>query len=187
MALINCRNCGKKISESIDKCIHCGFFLRHSPTIEFTETQSAEYTELSQVETPDESKTIADRSNGIEPLEESLVNYSKLDERKKAKLETEFLKVDKDARNFRRKGLEIKKFIGYIFWMLPVTRAVAVLLEYVKDTYFGGVIYDGKMYSFTLYCIFGLIFLWAFAIIIVIVRLYTYKKSIRKYVYYKKY
>lgn len=31
MALIKCPECGKEISDSCDKCIHCGYFLGRAP------------------------------------------------------------------------------------------------------------------------------------------------------------
>ena len=87
MALIVCKNCGKKISDSVDKCIHCGFL-------------RSEITEEIKNEIP--------KGNAIEK-EKPQKDFFYYNKEEKAVLEKQFINSDKWAWKYRRKQDSFKK------------------------------------------------------------------------------
>ncbi len=94
MALIICEKCGKKISDTVPKCIHCGAVVKK--------------------ETND--RTCSQKEEVKKPLEKNVAKvqlkaqYFSLDSSTQNKLEKEFLAQDKKAMKFKRKEIEFKKF-----------------------------------------------------------------------------
>lgn len=88
MALIVCKECGKKISDASERCIHCGAMTADS---------------LPVVETIPQEKP--------EPkAPEAKKDYYKLGEETRIQLEIDFLQQDAWAEKYRSKGLELKAF-----------------------------------------------------------------------------
>ena len=107
MALIICSNCGKKISDTTEKCVHCGCPTKHAVE------------EISQ-------NCIQDDAN----KNQAAVVYAYLDNYQKEKLEKEFLASDKWARKYQRNSLEAPSFATPLF--VCVFSALMILFLYFK-------------------------------------------------------
>ena len=83
MAIMICKNCGKKVSDTVEVCIHCGKDPRTEPAMVVAEPIKKEEPEKVQQE--------------IELEDESPVDFFQLDEEEQLKLESEFLKEDKSS------------------------------------------------------------------------------------------
>ncbi len=99
MALIVCKKCGKNISDKSEKCIHCG-----QPLKENTESKNADK----------EAKAL-----------ENMPKFNTLNGDVRRRLELEFIKTDKWAYVYRRRGVEIPK-LGKFAFAMPVFIAAGV-------------------------------------------------------------
>ena len=99
MALIVCKKCGKNISDKSEKCIHCG-----QPLKEITE-----------------SKEVDKAAKALE----NMPKFNALNGVTRRKLELEFIKTDKWAYVYRRRGVEIPK-LGKFALAMPVFLAAGV-------------------------------------------------------------
>lgn len=111
MALIVCKKCGKNISDKSEKCIHCG-----QPLKEITESK----------EVDKEAKAL-----------ENMPKFNALDGVTRRKLELEFIKTDKWAYVYRRRGVEIPK-LGKFAFAMPVfivagVAAVSIVAEGINN------------------------------------------------------
>ena len=86
MALIICKHCGKKISDTTSTCIHCGKSLKDEPVVTSPP--------------PVEIKTKDPERKSFETLNQSTRHA----------LEQEFLKANKKAFKFKRREMEFEKF-----------------------------------------------------------------------------
>ena len=113
MALIVCENCGKKISDTTEKCIHCGALLK---TLE----NKADDVNRIKEETAKEEKT--------------RVNYLTLSDSEQMRLEEEFWEYDKEAFEWyvkmyqNRKPLDIPFFLETLGGLL-VGVPVGIILK----------------------------------------------------------
>lgn len=89
MALIICKNCGKKISDTIDVCIHCGCNLR-------------------ETEIPEQASQV--QNEAVEICESQQTDFDDLIALEKTKLETEFLKDDEWSNKYMRDRSELSSF-----------------------------------------------------------------------------
>lgn len=102
MALIICKECGKKVSDTCTKCIHCG-----TPILEGSDDiQKKSVAEKMQSTVSDDQKT--------------LMNFDRLENDDRTILEREFLKCDSWARKYRRTKAEIPSFGFAIIWCICV-------------------------------------------------------------------
>ena len=99
MALIVCKKCGKNISDKSEKCIHCG-----QPLKEITE-----------------SKEVDKAAKALE----NMPKFNAINGVTRRKLELEFIKTDKWAYVYRRRGVEIPK-LGKFALAMPVFLAAGV-------------------------------------------------------------
>ena len=101
MALIICKSCGKKVSDTVDVCIHCG----QNPKEEIVE----------KVEEP----TVQ------EPPAQKKAEYYDLSEREQIALEAEFAKQDKSAKKYLLDAFELSSFMKPILFY-PILAFVLV-------------------------------------------------------------
>ena len=97
MALIVCKKCGKKVSDTLDKCIHCGAPL----------TDDAEL--------PPEDETASSNQSEEAKKKKALLSFDSLSEDDKTILEREFVKKDKWAYKHRRNVAEIPLFSATVW------------------------------------------------------------------------
>ena len=95
MALTVCRHCGKKVSDTVDTCIHCGGLI--AEPVSEPETVQEEITP--PVAPKEEKKT----SN-------TAYDYYVYSDERRLKLEESFLKTDPWARKYRYTEIELRKF-----------------------------------------------------------------------------
>ena len=106
MALIQCKECGKRISDTTEVCVHCG-----APT------------RISVDETASEIK-VDMKSSGGEPSEnkEELVVFQNLDFDRQCELEKEFWSVDRRAEKYKKRSEKAHGtallIVGYFFLLL---------------------------------------------------------------------
>ena len=111
MALIVCKKCGRNISDKSEKCIHCG-----QPLKEITE-----------------SKEVDKAAKALE----NMPKFNALNGDVRRKLELEFIKTDKWAYVYRRRGVEIPK-LGKFAFAMPVfivagVAAVSIVAEGINN------------------------------------------------------
>ena len=92
MALIVCKACGKNVSDTVKKCIHCG--------AEIKKEENIVKEEVKMQEVKKERKSPKSMSG----------KFFSLDYGMQDKLETEFLKSDAKAFKYKRRIIEFKKF-----------------------------------------------------------------------------
>lgn len=92
MAIMICKNCGKKVSDTVEVCIHCGQNPKEE-TIKKNEEASAK-----------------------EICEEKKIEYYDLSEREQIRLEAEFAKQDKSAKKYLLDALELSSFMKPLFF-----------------------------------------------------------------------
>ncbi len=123
MALTICKECGKKISDTTSKCIHCG-----APIILDPPVQAQNEPQNSAIcENQDYSQAITDTTNSVAPLKE----FASLTKDEKNALEDEFLENDKWARKYLQFKTEFKAcrrtFYKFIGWTIVLAVALIVL------------------------------------------------------------
>ena len=159
MALIVCNACGKKVSDTVETCIHCGASLKEEPCAK-------------------EAK---------EENEEVLKSYDAYSEDDKLQMEKAFLAEDKWAKKIKRKEVILKKLYG---WFSSILLLLVVFGSFCR--YFGKDALEEKLYSLGLFELFAVVYTVLFVgfllgIIIVLGIGAAEKRSIRKYIYMKKY
>ena len=165
MALITCKNCGKKISDTVEKCIHCGATTKE----------------------PDVKETSISKEQNSEANEAGKTVFNKLSEKEQIKLENEFLKFDKKARIYRRKIFEAKRFALLVFLIPLITRVLSAGQKGAIEKLFEGKIYDPKMLDLSEKCLIPLIAVLLMSIVLCIYSATTYKKRENKQLYAKKF
>ena len=163
MALIICNHCGKKCSDTVDKCIHCGaatkdFFTYHSDIVTEEKTNN-----------------------------EKLTKYENLPKEEKTKLEMEFLKSNPTALKYRRKGLEIKKFGSLAFWLILIGQILLLVQEYTLNTFFDGIVYNEMLLETSYYFLGGILIVWIVSFVFLIYLAISYKNKINRLMYLKKF
>ena len=112
MALITCKNCGKSISDTTEKCIHCG-----APVGVDVET-TADSADNASVKT--ENKT------------EKKINFLAMSDEDQIKLEEEFLDSDPDAFKWYKSFYE-KKIISGVMVVLMIPCLLGMLFVTTQD------------------------------------------------------
>ena len=146
MALIICKKCGKNISDTSTRCIHCG-----TPIKDEAETLKVESPAKPKNETLTPSKKLA--------------NFHKLSEDQQVALENEFLKSDKSARKYRRKGIEIGKFAWLTILLFPIGRGLVILQTNIKNKYFNGQVFRQDCIDFSQHFLVALVFVLLFSFV----------------------
>lgn len=121
MALIVCKECGKKISDTSERCIHCGALT--------SEQNSSLVTNSEKSDTKEPKKS-----------EQKYTDYHKMADNTKIQIEIEFLEQDSWAKKFRHKGLELKAFkelfliaAGLMPLVISITSIAARINDRIAD------------------------------------------------------
>ena len=162
MALIICKQCGKKCSDTVDKCIHCG-----AATKDFSDLPPVPVVE--------------------EVIKKNLPRYEKMPVEQQIMLEMEFLNSDPAALKYRRSGLEIKKFGFIASWLFFAGQILLLVQQYVLNTFFNGIVYNEKMFEISYYFLAGIVILWIVSFVWVIYLAISYRNKIRRLTYLKKF
>ena len=160
MALIVCKKCGKNISDKSEKCIHCG-----QPLKEITE-----------------SKEVDKAAKALE----NMPKFNALNGVTRRKLELEFIKTDKWAYVYRRRGVEIPK-LGKFALAMPVFLAAGVAaVTIVAESVNNGFVLTPwlEKASFVFYALSASMM--AVAILLLIYNRIQYSNAINRMTYHKK-
>ena len=160
MALIVCKKCGKNISDKSEKCIHCG-----QPLKEITE-----------------SKEVDKAAKALE----NMPKFNALNGVTRRKLELEFIKTDKWAYVYRRRGVEIPK-LGKFALAMPVFLAAGVAaVTIVAESVNNGFVLTPwlEKASFVFYALSASMM--AVAILLLIYNRIQYGNAINRMTYHKK-
>ena len=165
MALIICKHCGRKVSDTVSDCIHCGNSLQTEELVE------------------NSAPIVEDKF--IEPEKKS---FNALNSDTRYALEQEFLTVDKKALKIKRTEAEFKKFSSLCSTMIFLGLALILISRFVAQRIFKGEIYDEKMLLVgACLIIFGLIGGGIVCGIINIVLKIIYKRSAKRCIYLKRF
>ena len=160
MALIVCKKCGKNISDKSEKCIHCG-----QPLKEITE-----------------SKEVDKAAKALE----NMPKFNAINGVTRRKLELEFIKTDKWAYVYRRRGVEIPK-LGKFALAMPVFLAAGVAaVTIVAESVNNGFVLTPwlEKASFVFYALSASMM--AVAILLLIYNRIQYGNAINRMTYHKK-
>jgi len=113
MALTVCNNCGKKVSDTVEKCIHCGAPIGTPQDINCDESSSQPD---GNVKKDFETDTQKDTEGAQKPAKK----YFSLSSAERGKLEEEFLYDDKMSMKWYRKSYVSRKIrkLGAIGWFM---------------------------------------------------------------------
>ena len=166
MALIVCNKCGKKVSDTVKTCIHCGALLSENAT------------QRNEPREPQENFT---------PLYEVLFpNFKDLSEGQQNDLENEFLKSDKRARSFYRKGVEIKKFCLILLMILPFFGALHTLQAKLIERFQESEAYSQKMIDIAEKFALSSVFVWLFVAVVALYYIIVTRSKYKQQIYLKK-
>ena len=168
MALIVCKKCGKKISDTVENCIHCGASISEEKDI-FTE-----------------SDTVSDKADlkANSTQQDKIIDYDSFNEEDKIKLESEFLSSDKWAAKFRRTKIELPKFRAVL--ILPLWGFLGWGLFY-KYYIANQTVYDVNKATASAILIVALFAVSLISLIATHIVGKVHKKSVNRYIYMKKY
>lgn len=109
MAIIICKSCGKKVSDTVDVCIHCG----KNPKEEIVQT--------------------AEKPNEEEVTSEKTIEFYDLSEKERLALETEYIQQDKSGKKYLLDVFELTSYMKPLFFYpilaIPLLRLVFFLSE----------------------------------------------------------
>ncbi|MBE6635480.1 MAG: hypothetical protein E7617_04695 [Ruminococcaceae bacterium] len=164
MPLIECSECGKKVSDTVDICIHCCKPIK----------KNGETNNLSQCkdEKHDKSKS-EDR------------DFKFLSHKKQIEFEKRFVEKNDAARKYRRKGLEFSKFTGLSFSCAFWSIIQIIACRYAYNEIFNGNIYNEDYLAVGAVCCFSLMVLGILLLVFNTISRMRYNHSIKKYVYLK--
>ena len=115
MALIICKTCGNKISDTADACIHCGEPIQHDENLPSTSVPEVKIVEAENTNTKPEARMS--------------VNFNSLGKVQQEELVHAFWDADKTAMSYQRKKLLLDYLKGgFIFLILPPTLAIIFML-----------------------------------------------------------
>lgn len=190
MALMQCSNCGGKVSDTVANCIHCGAPIKKTEQVDINDNirqkESVTETEKPKANEPEINNPEKKKPVNKKP-EVKLSPYSKLSDEKKIALENEFLKTDKRARRYRRKGVEKGKYLSITFWILVFARLLLAAQSYVVENYFGGEIFNQQYIEYSYYCLGALAVIWIASFIMGLYCAISYRGVIKKHTYNKKF
>jgi len=169
MALIVCRNCGKKVSDTVVTCIHCGWDMSR-PEVYDGEEKSVDTQEV---------KTAISQ-----PV--SYPRYDELNDEKRKKLESDFLKQDRWAYKYRQRKTEnpvfAKMLVIYLGFVVIYTSIMSSLDVFVTD-----VILNETAWKYAIVCLVLLIGLTLGALLYSIAMRVYLKQTHASWLYIKKY
>lgn len=171
MALITCKNCGKRISDTVSNCIHCGAATKD---IIVTPTVIRSYSTISPLKHSD-TPTAA------------LTDFNKLGEDKKVELENEFLKSDKRARAYVRKGVSANAYVSLASFLLPAWPILVFLRKWAIENWFQGKIYDQQWINYSYYFLFAIVILALVSVTLGFYSAFSRMGRVKKQLYYKKF
>ena len=162
MAIIICKSCGKKVSDTVDVCIHCG----KNPL------QDIEEVELQSLEQ--------------EVLEEKTVDFNELSEAERLKLEGEFLKEDEWSKKYMRSHLEAFPFMRPLLVYPALLFLILRLLFSFTDIFVGSEIENEGAFISAIACGIGLVAVCVVMFVYSIIRR-IYNRAIHaRYIYYRR-
>ena len=169
MALTICKKCGKRVSDTVEKCIHCGALLNQpeEPAI--------------VVQNDADNKESASETAVGEP-----VRLESLNERIRKELEEEYLAADEWARKYRRSKAETASYSRYLFIYL------GLLLLYLRALELFDITFAGPLINQTAFIVsvisLALLLGISFALLVyAIVKRVHLKLTLARYVYLKRY
>lgn len=112
MAIIICKNCGKKVSDTVDVCIHCG----NNPKEENKNNVIEVSNEFAEVKT---------------------VEFDDLKEKEQLKLEAEFVKHDKWAKRYMLDVIELPSF-GRLLYYPAIAFVILRILHRLTEVFATG-------------------------------------------------
>ncbi len=122
MALIECKECGKRISDTTKLCIHCGAPTSISKPDVVGDSENAHKQGQSSVAHVGDTNQKEPEAQA-EKTEPKII-FQKLDKNTQCELEKEFWKVDKRAKKYRMKNKSGRYFLmlgfGYFWYYLIV-------------------------------------------------------------------
>lgn len=169
MALVECKKCGKKVSDTIDKCIHCGASLKNEPTV---------------VEV--KPKPIID-ANALNTIQETpnMKKFNSLSDSAKNALEKEFLETDEKFYKFRRKELEFGKRASVFYKMATNGLIIVMVCRVAFHLFLKGEIFNETMLMIGVVLCVALIACGLVGAVGNFIAKKIYNRSIKKYVYLK--
>ena len=184
MALIICKYCGKKVSDTVKTCIHCGAQLseetdRHlsSDTKEFF---SFDDDDCESVSANSDIESVTNDDNKTEN-NKKLINFNTFDEKQKTLLEKEFLKTDKWAMKYRRNKEESEDYLDvFITGVLLFAIYVWCTIKFKFDSL---TVINPNLDKIALFLLIAAGAISGFAIIYFFVSKIIYAVSDKKYIY----
>ncbi|MBP3592672.1 MAG: zinc ribbon domain-containing protein [Clostridia bacterium] len=165
MALIICKNCGKKISDTAEVCIHCGISVNEEVSVEIKRDETSKNGQSTQAKTR---------------------QFEDLNDEVRTKLEREFLKSNNWASKYKKNELQLPA-IGRL-WILYLGFAF-IYLEILSlfDIYVAGPIINEKYFDFGLLAVLALMAITLCLFVYSIgMRIYL-KSTSAKYIYLRKF
>lgn len=164
MAIIECSKCGRRISDTVNTCIHCG-----APT--------------KAIEEPKEEmmeKSVVEESKIDKPMD-----YNKLSSEARVEYEKAFIGQNRAAHKYRKKGIEYKKILSLCGWSLLLGFLIFILIRYVCTTYFDSTLYRENLALVSAVCCIALVVFGIVIGAICLILRFIYKRSSKYYVYEK--
>lgn len=170
MGLITCYSCGKKISDTSKNCIHCGASVKPKKIIETN----------FELEKSSNTKSSTEEHN-------KNPEYYSLSKSEQEALEMEFVSNDAVAFKFRRKELEFKKFLSLSESFFLIAILLFVISRYVATQFFNSKASNENLVAVAVILMAIQIIIGIIYFIKYIVSKIIYKRSIKKYIYLKKF
>ena len=179
MALIVCENCGRKISDTCLRCIHCGKEI---------ETDQSNNAPQDIKENSNSSHNTTEENDVV--IQEDNNNFSSLTEKEKGLLEEEFRKSDKWAERYVRKTTEFVKFRKMFYHLLIsliILIAVARLFIGEKGLLLEYLIVNFSFLLVSLVCFVALFIICLGMFLYGVIGPICFMVTLKKYVYLKKF
>ncbi len=162
MAIIVCKNCGKNISDSCEKCIHCGTNIK-----------------IDNFSTTNQDKPV---TKTVQKTYEDLPEYAQLE------LENEFIEKNADMMKYKRKIKGADSFLSYSqllffvnFFILLICRSIFILYPKV-----GAFIENKTTYTFFAILVVLSIFIGLLLLLVSGIIKLIMKNKIKSFIYIKK-
>ena len=184
MALIICKCCGKKISDTVKTCIHCGAQLSDETNCHLS-SDSEEFfpfddSDCESVSVNSDIDSATDDDNQTEN-KKKFVNFNTFDEKQKTLLEKEFLKTDKWAMKYRRNKEESEDYLDV--FITGVFLLLIYVLCTIKFKFYSITAINPNLDKIALFLLIAAGAISGFAIIYFFVSKIIYAVSDKKYIY----
>lgn len=160
MAIIICKKCGKKVSDTTDVCIHCGH--------------------------PTHEEKSSDKEEKIK-IEKNVYNFNSFAEDDKLILERDFLRADKWAMNYRTRKEEISSFLAMLAITLFCLVLALKIVGYVNKDFFAGEIYNESFAAIAISCLIALLALLLVISVYSVCMNINFKVTMARFIYMKKF